>query len=177
MVQVSPRFAKTGGPGPSEAKALAQVLSGQDGVPGEAGEIDTSLLPDTATLRRLFGDLDDCACDHCMSMSGPNAYYAQLLYFESRNDCAWRRLLKTRPDLVDLELSCSNAETQFPHIDRVNEVLENAVALPFSIPVPPGRRPPTRSWRSGDPPARHDLSGAQAHVRVHERPKRPTRGA
>ena len=160
MVQVSPRFARTGGPGPSEAKALAQVLSGQDGGPGAAGEIDTSLLPDTATLRRLFGDLDDCACYDCMSMSGPNAYYAQLLYFESRNDCAWRRLLKTRPDLVDLEpLVRQRGDRVSAH--RPGERGARERGRPPRLDRGSARRDRRLAPR-GDPPARHDLSALRS---------------
>src|SRR5262249_849712 len=42
-------------------------------------------------------------------------------------------LLKRRPDLADLELSCENTDTEIPYIDLVLEILENAVGLPLIV--------------------------------------------
>ena len=42
-------------------------------------------------------------------------------------------LLQRRPDLVDLELSCENTNTEIPYIDLVLEILENAVGLPLVV--------------------------------------------
>jgi receptor-binding and translocation channel-forming TcA subunit of Tc toxin/ABC toxin-like protein/neuraminidase-like protein len=42
-------------------------------------------------------------------------------------------LLRRRPDLADLELSCENTNTEIPYIDLVLEIIENAVALPLVV--------------------------------------------
>src|SRR5262249_8829968 len=42
-------------------------------------------------------------------------------------------LLRRRPDLADLELSCENTNTEIPYIDLALEILENAVALPLVV--------------------------------------------
>ena len=42
-------------------------------------------------------------------------------------------LLKRRADLIDIELSCANADTEIKYVDLVLEVLENAVSTPFPL--------------------------------------------
>lgn len=114
------------------------------------------------SLRTLFGDLDYCECRHCRSVLGPAAYLADLLHFLQRSPLSPNAdghiskpnfgnvnldlevalaqtktvigaLLKRRPDLADLELSCENANTEIPYIDLVLEILENAVGLPLTV--------------------------------------------
>ena len=46
-------------------------------------------------------------------------------------------LLTRRPDLGDVELSCANTNTTLPYIDLVNEILEDAVAPPQPVELPP----------------------------------------
>ena len=93
--------------------------------------IDTS-----PSLRRLFGALEQCACDPCQSVLSPSAYLVDLLNFLARdNGLSWN-MQNRRPDIYDLELSCDNAQIELPHIDLVNEILENAVALPYSVSLP-----------------------------------------
>jgi len=93
------------------------------------------------TLRTLFGDQDACACGHCSSVLSPAAYFVDVLQFIKNAKLRGRllaRLLKRRPDLQDLELSCNNTNTVVPAIDLALEVLENAVALPLDVPLPAG---------------------------------------
>ncbi len=82
----------------------------------------------------LFTTGDLCECEHCRSVLGPAAYFADLLMFlkdrkaadptQSVRDILFRR----RPDLGFLELNCDNALTPLPYIDVVCEVLEDVVA-------------------------------------------------
>jgi hypothetical protein len=83
-----------------------------------------------ATLERLFGSLDYCACEECRSVIGPAAYLVDLLNF---TDCASPPpksanpqdvLFGRRPDLQYLPLTCANTNTALPYIDLVNEILE-----------------------------------------------------
>ena len=78
MVAASPRFAPVNSPGPAD------------------GAIDPSLLGDGATLRKVFGDLDDCGCQECRSLTGPLRYFADLMDFVRRHDAAWRQLMRRR---------------------------------------------------------------------------------
>jgi hypothetical protein len=93
----------------------------------------------------LFGDADICECGECNSVYSPAAYFVELLQYlrnnnlekvDKFNDPKNKRdisgtpleeLLKRRPDLGCLELTCKNAYTLLPYVDLVNEVLENYV--------------------------------------------------
>lgn len=75
----------------------------------------------------LFQTGDLCECEHCRSVLGPAAYFADLLLFlEDRGvrDVLFNRRL----DLGYLELNCENALTPIPYIDVVCEVLEDVIA-------------------------------------------------
>ncbi|MCU0637807.1 MAG: Tc toxin subunit A, partial [Methanothrix sp.] len=72
------------------------------------------------------------SCDHCRSIFGPAAYFADLMRFVQTyiNDenlstipekCA---LNDRRPDLAKIRLDCSNSTDIIPSIDLVNEILE-----------------------------------------------------
>jgi len=43
-----------------------------------------------ASLEKLFGSMDYCACEHCRSVLGPAAYLVDLLHFLDRGDDEWR---------------------------------------------------------------------------------------
>lgn len=84
----------------------------------------------------LFKTGDLCECEHCRSVLGPAAYFADMLVFlKDRNQLkpdgakytVKDILFARRPDLGYLELNCANALTALPYIDVVCEVLENAV--------------------------------------------------
>ncbi|SFN35978.1 virulence plasmid A protein [Nitrosospira briensis] len=84
----------------------------------------------------LFRTGDLCECEHCRSVLGPAAYFADLLMFlkdrEASNPAQPGQTVKDvlfarRPDLGFIELNCANALTTFPYIDVVCEVLEDAI--------------------------------------------------
>jgi hypothetical protein len=82
----------------------------------------------------LFQTGDLCECEHCNSVLGPGAYFADLLMFlKDRAAANPARMVKDilfdrRPDLGYLELNCANALTPLPYVDVVGEVLEAVVA-------------------------------------------------
>jgi hypothetical protein len=84
-------------------------------------------------LQQLLGSQDSCACEHCGSVLSPAAYFVDLLKFIDETKGLGTRLMSHRPDLLDLELSCNNTNTEVPAIDLALEILENAVALPMDI--------------------------------------------
>jgi peptidoglycan hydrolase-like protein with peptidoglycan-binding domain len=85
------------------------------------------------TWQTLFAENAFTACTHCRSIFGPAAYLVDLLNFldHSTKTAAGASpldiLLLRRPDLAGLELSCENTDTEIPHVDLVNEVLESLV--------------------------------------------------
>lgn len=87
------------------------------------------------TWARMFGTLDSCACEHCRSVLSPAAYLTDLLKFvedapassESGTRAPFEVLADRRPDLQRILLSCANANVPLPHIDLVNELLEDLV--------------------------------------------------
>ena len=102
-------------------------------------------------LEDLFGSLDLCQCDHCSSVYSPAAYLVDILHFlmnrpartPGRNaldvlfgdpDDASRR----RWDIGEIELTCENTNTALPHIDLVNEILEQAIAPSNAFPFQTG---------------------------------------
>lgn len=106
-----------------DGEALPQVLKNGEGALAAFPNWDT-----------LFKNGDLCDCEHCNSVLGPAAYFADLLVFLSDRASAAPSvtvkdvLFGRRPDLGFLELGCDNALTPLPYIDVVCEVLEAAVA-------------------------------------------------
>jgi receptor-binding and translocation channel-forming TcA subunit of Tc toxin/ABC toxin-like protein/neuraminidase-like protein len=91
------------------------------------------------TVRGMFGDLDDCVCAPCESVLGQGAYLVDLLNLLKREvlvrgttgagfQTGIDLLRARRPDILDLELSCENAEVLLPHVDLALEALEWRVA-------------------------------------------------
>ncbi|MEO8407834.1 MAG: hypothetical protein ABI476_05335, partial [Oxalobacteraceae bacterium] len=102
-------------------------------------------------LSTLFGSLDFCECDDCLSVYSPAAYFVELLQFLRNNNLGTdpakpgslpkdnpnihpgilgtplEKLFRRRPDLGCLELTCENTFTVLPYIDLVNEVMESFV--------------------------------------------------
>ncbi|HQN65090.1 MAG TPA: neuraminidase-like domain-containing protein [Methylophilus sp.] len=95
-----------------------------------------SQIDSNPTLRKIFGALDQCACDPCLSVLSPAAYLADLLKFIDGSPSARTELERRRPDIFDLELSCDNTKIELPQIDLAIEILENAIALPFNVVWP-----------------------------------------
>jgi hypothetical protein len=88
---------------------------------------------------RLFGSLDYVSCDHCRSIFGPAAYFADLMRFVNTyisggnssgipTDCT---LKYRRPDLYKMRLDCGNSTDLIPQIDLVNELLEAFVTKEY----------------------------------------------
>jgi Tc toxin complex TcA C-terminal TcB-binding domain/Neuraminidase-like domain/Putative peptidoglycan binding domain len=112
----------------------------------------STALPSTATalqpvggiqpdLQSLFFTDDCCECDHANSIYGPAAYFADVMGFLKNRlvrggvrGKAKDVLFERRPELGDIDLNGTNAETPVPHIDIVCELLEEAVS---SSPVYP----------------------------------------
>ena len=103
-------------------------------VPSLAAETagGVSELPD---YRTLFGSIDFCECAHCRSVLGPAAYFVDLLAWLDAvaptvggTPGAVDELLRRRPDLGTVELSCDNTTIPFPYVDLINVILENAIA-------------------------------------------------
>ena len=99
-------------------------------------------------LEALFGGLDYCECDDCTTVYSPANYYVDLLQYLRNNNLDPRKkadgtlvhpvsttldgtvlevLLKRRPDLQHLLLTCENTNTLIPYIDLANEVMESFV--------------------------------------------------
>jgi len=86
---------------------------------------------DSPTLRSLFGSLEACDCEHCLSVYSPAAYLTDILHFlASRSVDAYNELVHRRPDLPGLLLNCENTNTPLPYIDLVIELLEDFVSPP-----------------------------------------------
>lgn len=98
-------------------------------------------------LENLFGSFDSCACSECQSVVGASAYLVDIIRFlQSRiakpsvpdyTETVKDVLLRRRPDLDYIELSCTNTDTPVPYIDIVCEVLENAVVSVAGTLPPP----------------------------------------
>lgn len=103
------------------------------------------------TMEELFGSMDFCECEHCRSVLSPAAYLVDLLQFveaepvaranflagwQERNGKSYSEkyldpyeaLIKRRPDLPHVPLTCENTNVALPYIDVVNEILEYFVA-------------------------------------------------
>jgi hypothetical protein len=102
-------------------------------------------------LKTLFGSIDFCECDDCLSVYSPASYFVELLQFLRNNNLGpdpatddpdpthnknihpktigtpLEKLFRRRPDLGCLELTCENTFTVLPYIDLVNEVMESFV--------------------------------------------------
>jgi hypothetical protein len=113
-------------------------------IPDKTPQLDLSPFIDhQPTLQALFGSQDACACGHCNSVLSPAAYFVDVLQFIKNGEINGRlldALLKRRPDLQDIELSCNNTNSEVPAIDLALEILENAVALPLPVHLPPGTK-------------------------------------
>ena len=85
----------------------------------------------------IFHETETYECSDCNSVLSPAAYFVDLLQrlkdVEVSNEASLLKFLSDRrPDLKDLELSCSNTKTLIPYIDLVNEVLESFISMSMS---------------------------------------------
>lgn len=84
----------------------------------------------------MFGDINVNACDDCSSVTGPAAYFVDLLRMlknalsnpqSTGSPTLLDKLFARRPDLRNLQLSCANVNTLLPYIDLVNEIMESFI--------------------------------------------------
>ncbi len=133
--------------------ATAPEAEDGDGAGAGAGarEERKALLAAYPTLEALFGSQDFAACDGCSSVISPAAHLVDLLRFLDPGEAEWTRfldawkarrgedyedkflqpfetLMRRRPDIAHLPLTCENTETALPYIDLANGVLEWSVA-------------------------------------------------
>ncbi len=88
-------------------------------------------------LTTLFGNLNYCACEQCLSVYSPAAYFTDILNFlKTQNVTAYNELIRRRPDLVHIDMTCKNTNTPVPYIDLVNELLERYILSQMSSPAP-----------------------------------------
>ncbi len=99
-------------------------------------------------LETLFGSIDFCECNDCLSVYSPAAYFVEVLQYLRNNNLdpdpdssdikfkkdpkditgtPLEKLFLRRPDLGCLELTCENTFTVLPYVDLVNEVMESFV--------------------------------------------------
>ena len=87
---------------------------------------------DFPNLKSLFKLTDTCECEHCRSVYSPAAYLVEILQFLDNRmvvaNNAKSVLFQRRPELGEIDLSCSNANTPVKYIDLVCEILEEAIA-------------------------------------------------
>ncbi|KAG4442597.1 hypothetical protein IFR05_001927 [Cadophora sp. M221] len=109
-------------------------------------------------LEALFGGMDFCECDDCTTVLSPSNYFVELLQFLRNNTLDSRInpdgsprfpntsdptydktaldvLLKRRPDLQHIQLTCANANTLIPYLDLANEVMESFIVHQEDSPI------------------------------------------
>lgn len=108
---------------PRVVAKTVQVTSDPDNAPSDR----------VINLTNLFRDMDTVACEECASVLSPAAYFVDLLRLLQTTSSTGDRksgetlltlLLQRRPDLANLQLSCTNTKVTLPYLDLVNEVLE-----------------------------------------------------
>lgn len=91
-------------------------------------------------MKTLFGSLDSCNCTECTSMYSPGAYFTDILNFMRTKmgvpTLAYTELLRRRPDLIGIDLTCKNANTPLPYVDLVNELLELEILKSTGATIP-----------------------------------------
>lgn len=96
---------------------------------------DPEAQPDLATL---FGSMDYCSCQECLSLYSPAAYMTDMLSFlRTKVPAAYTELIRRRPDLKYIDLTCKNTNTTLPYVDLVNELLELVILNQKMIPAVP----------------------------------------
>ena len=55
---------------------------------------------------------------------GPAAYFVDILQLLRRDGPPFTALMKRRPDLEHLKLTCENTNTPLPYVDLANEIME-----------------------------------------------------
>jgi hypothetical protein len=111
---------------------------GLDDLKSAMPTVSVSEQRSTVNLEQLFGTMDYCDCSECSSVTSQAAYFVEILQFLRNNNLkevyspgwegtALELLLRRRPDLADLELTCSNTNVVLPYIDLCNEIMESFI--------------------------------------------------
>ncbi|MFQ1702412.1 neuraminidase-like domain-containing protein [Loktanella agnita] len=107
----------------------------------QKGQIDAQYqkLVDMPNYQSLFGGLNFCACEHCSSIFSPAAYFLDMMriaddYITDPNTTKASDnipddllLSSRRPDLFNLQLTCSNTNLPIPTLTIANQVMEQVV--------------------------------------------------
>ena len=120
------------------------IIDGQEPMEARMAKLqsvaDEKAVP--LNLETLFGSIDYCECDDCLSVYSPAAYFVEILQYLRNNNLdptkrksdpkdidntPRQKLFRRRLDLGCLELTCENTFTVLPYIDLVNEVMESFV--------------------------------------------------
>lgn len=129
-----------------QRERASEALGIQDSI-----ELDNVWANLSGGLGRSF-----CECPHCRSIFGPAAYLFDMLLFlarftvvsdnqplthvPKRSAPLLQILMKRRPDIPRLDLTCDNTKIEVPQIDLVNELLSDLIAA--SVPEPPRQGSP-----------------------------------
>lgn len=128
---------------PAFRSPLPYVLGGQavteprtpthDAISFRSSEMIAETEASSSSWTKLFGSLEMCECRHCRSLYSPAAYLVDTLNFISDapvrcQTTPLNNLLKRRPDIEHIELTCDNTNTRIPYVDLVNEILETSIA-------------------------------------------------
>jgi hypothetical protein len=106
---------------------------------------DVAPLKKLPAYKAFFGNVDLCACKHCQSTLSPAAYFIDLMHMLDQKLVGALNpvdvLLRRRPDLAQIQLTCANTNTLIPYVDLANEILESFVAngAPTAFNTPPPR--------------------------------------
>jgi len=101
--------------------------------PAELTQLRQTLQRHIPNWEELFGGTNFCECRECRSVISPAAYFVDLMQFLKKSRITSGNvlddvLLRRRPDLAHLKLTCENTNTIIPYIDLVNEILEYYLA-------------------------------------------------
>jgi hypothetical protein len=124
---------------PTAAIGTKAVPAAAMGNGNGAVQIRQDLIKRFPNYAELFGSLDLCQCDQCLSVLSPAAYLVDLFEFlrnstpNENGQTPLDMLLSRRPDLQYIPLTCENTNTALPYIDLVNEVLESYIALGLKL--------------------------------------------
>lgn len=107
----------------AESAPILKALSANDAADQAPASAAAAAV---VNLDTLFGSAVTTRCDDCSSVLSPAAYLVDLLDFLPAG--ARDEVLRRRPDLRALELSCANTNTEVLYLDLVNEVMEAFLA-------------------------------------------------
>lgn len=116
--------------------SAAQISSNNPGSSSASAPLSSQLI----NYANMFGDGNLNVCADCSSVTGPSAYFVDLLRvlkncpsdpalgpITSSNPSLLERLFARRPDLRTLHLSCANVNVLIPYVDLANEIMESFV--------------------------------------------------